>query len=130
MHERPRITRYTAAEILELLGPVETQYCTDCDINVQVADTADQMVVNVNAGACPEFDEVMLEFADPEGPLNPLTFTSDQGSRDGDTWSVVLVPADIGDVGDFEYGRWSVTCTLSIREGADTSCSTGFEVFD
>ena len=130
MHQHPTVTRYSASELSELLGPVETQYCTECDVDVAVATSADQMVVSVNVGACADFDTVVLEFEDPEGPLQPRTYGRDQGTLRGDTWSLTLVPADIGDIGDFEYGTWIVTCRLSIGNTAGTSCSTGFEVID
>ena len=92
MYTSPEIITYSDKELLDFMGPVETQYCT-CEL-VGVDAQPDSFLVgksdiplSANVSACPNFQTVQVSLIDPNGVrLSNDTFNRSQGVLMGGTW--------------------------------------------
>ena len=92
MYRSPEIITYSDQELLDFMGPVETQYCT-CEL-VGVDAQPDSFLVgksditlSANVSACPNFQTVTVSLIDPNGVrLSNDSFNRNQGMIMGGSW--------------------------------------------
>ena len=123
MHVRPEIVSYSGSELLDLMGPVETQYC-DVQVQpdpVQFLEPAD---LAVDFSQVPGFDAVRFEITDEGGRVEEeRTVPRSEGQEMGTLW----ILQDVFDT-DNDEGVYSVIVWL-VDEGVRTEpCSTSFRL--
>lgn len=130
---KPNMVTYDRAEIMELIGPVKTQYCGACSevqaapssfLQGKVFDAGDPFTVSVNTGNCPQFQTVEITIPG-SSPFIFYQFNRGQGSESGGSWSV--------DLDGFQFlgerGDYALEVTLIDGQGnAGGSCQTTITV--
>jgi hypothetical protein len=119
MHEPASVRRYTCADLIDMLGPAETQYC-EATIQPSRVFEGQSATLVVDFSGMPNFDTVLYEV---EGDLMPTaTATLDNGNgipqggsiprsageEKGSLWSVSeFVPEGA------DYGTWQIEVRLA-----------------
>lgn len=134
-YRKPSLTVYRRDEILNLMGPVITQYgpppcdCTDVDVPPVFKEAnIGPLDINVGTGGCPDFQLVQVSFSG--GTRNPGLFVFDRaegvpqgadrylftienfqfppGSAPGDVFTVTVTLVD-------SFGQSGATCQDTIQ---------------
>ena len=128
-YKKPGIVEYSREEILEMLGPVKTQYvepeCLSCS-EAQMRPSAIlqgkvlRVSFSVRTTACPRYQRIRVSVPG-SSPFIYYEFNKSDGVVSGDRWSV--------NVDDFQYlgerGNYDVLITLIDSQGNQGSpCST------
>ncbi len=128
-YTKPTVTCYSRADIMEMLGPVKTQYvdsqclsCSDARMtpNAILQAKVERVTFSVNTELCPAFRRVRVSIPG-SSPFVFYEFDRSDGSASGTRWSVA--------VDDFQFlgerGNYDVVVTLFDAQGnAGRSCST------
>jgi len=138
VYVKPGMVSYNRAEILEMIGPVKTQYvpppppppieciaCSDAQaspnsfLQGKSFSVQNPFTVSVNTGQCQNFTSVEISMTG-SSPYVFYTFPRAAGSQSGDRWSI--------DLTDFQYlgprGEYTLVVTLRDAEGTARSCHT------
>ena len=119
MHEQPKVLRYSGEELVDLLGPVETQYC-DAQLQPSSVPQGETATVIIDFRAVPNFDTVFFEVpGTPEGGSVPRS----AGEEKGTEWSFSGLVDPSADTGNY-------TLFVSLAEGRKVyePCSVSFSV--
>ncbi len=144
LYAKPAMTTYHREEIMEMMGPVKTQYpvepqptpqpppppppCVSC-ANVTASpsaflqgktfDASDPFQVSVDTGGCTAFQQVEVSIPGTS-PMIFFQFDRADGSESGDIWSIDLVGFQILDDRD----EYPLVVTLLDGRGGSASCET------
>lgn len=132
-YRKPTIVSYDQEEIMDLIGPVKTQYCVSCSdvtaspatfLQGKVFDETDPFEVSVNTSGCTTFQQVEISVPG-SAPFVFYQFNRADGSLTGDEWAVEL--------DDFQFlddrGTYPLVVTLIDDQGnATASCQATITV--
>jgi hypothetical protein len=130
---KPAMVSYSRSEIMEMIGPVKTQYMNiDCPgvqaspdtfLQGKVFSGANSFTVSINTGATPLFQEVEISVPG-SSPFIFYQFSRGDGSQLGSTWSV--------DLENFQFlgdrGEHTLLVTLRDDQGNTGTCQTTITV--
>lgn len=107
MYTHPRATKYTSGELIDLLGPVETQYCGLNSItatpDVLIHGKRDPTVsLNGVVVTCPAFSDIQVRLLDSNSVvLDTESFVPSDGQTQSINWetiydfsNIILDPGD------------------------------------
>lgn len=125
-YRKPSVVHYGREEIMDLIGPVVTQYPCECSSQVQPnpipGKQFNQLQISFSTtGDCPEFERVIVTVPGSD-PFIFFDFPRASGTEIGDTWSIT--------VPNFQYlgnaGTYDFEINLTDAAGTTTliSCDT------
>lgn len=135
-YQKPSVVTYSREDILELMGPVKTQYtpadeaCLSCN-NVSLTPSSvlqgklvEEMDVSVGTLNCPDFTKVQITVPD-SAPFIYYSIDRSEGSENASGWS--------GTLDGFQFsgdrGSYQVEVVLMNADGtAGEPCYTTIEV--
>ena len=92
MYQSPKITSYTGPQLMDLIGPVETNYCEISNANVAppfFLQGKDDVTISFDFAECPDFDTVSLRLINAAGQtLTSDTFVLADGTVSGSVWTL------------------------------------------
>jgi len=129
MYVKPEVTRYSGAELLDLMGPVETAYT--CELRAEPTsiecDTPETTTYIVDISDLPDFTEVVFSYTYLSG-ADPFsdTIQESKGTVVDSTWRY-----EEGASCSVDYPGYTIEFKLKDDDGVMTeSCSTNITVTD
>lgn len=124
-YRSPSITSYNRDDVMEMMGPVVTQYITDpplaCSVDVSpsaiLRNKEEDVTVSVATTGSGTFDQVEITVPG-SSPFIFYQFNRAQGTESGNQWSVTLQ-----DFVQNEAGVYDVVVTLLGGSNGPVSCS-------
>ncbi len=131
-YAKPTMITYHREEIMDLIGPVKTQYCASCSdvtaspssfVQGKTFHAGDPFQVSVNTGGCTAFQQVEISISGTS-PFIFFQFDRSDGSESGNIWSIDIIDFQVLD----DRGDYPVVVTLLDGQGGSASCQTTISI--
>jgi hypothetical protein len=121
VYEKPEVTQYSGAELIDLMGPVETAYC---EVKAPESVVCEGASLAVDFSDIPDFTEGLWTFREPSGQLVEVRYDRESGSCgiSNSTWTCKFA-YNCNDTGEYKV-------TVKLIDGDTATCSDKFEVYN